>query len=102
MGSRSEESKPPMTTVVNLRYSRFDQYIGRGSPFGNPYPITAEEGRDEVIRKFEVDFRARLERDPEFLREVLALRGKVLGCHCKPLRCHGDIIAAFLNERSAS
>ena len=25
------------------------------------------------------------------------LRGKVLGCHCKPLPCHGDYLAALAN-----
>lgn len=102
MGSSSEATVSAVTTVVNINYARFDQYIGRGSPFGNPYPITAEEGRDEVIRKFEIDFHARLKMDADFLRRVLALEGKILGCHCKPLRCHGDSIVKFLNERAST
>jgi len=28
------------------------------------------------------------------------LQGKVLGCHCKPLACHGDILAELANNRS--
>ena len=30
--------------------------------------------------------------------DVLQLRGKVLGCHCKPLACHGDVLADYLNS----
>jgi hypothetical protein len=30
-------------------------------------------------------------------RAVRELRGKVLGCYCKPKRCHGDIIAEYVN-----
>jgi hypothetical protein len=26
------------------------------------------------------------------------LRGKTLGCFCKPHPCHGDIIAAYLDS----
>ncbi len=29
--------------------------------------------------------------------DVLALKGKTLGCHCKPAACHGDVIAEYLN-----
>ncbi|TBV87515.1 DUF4326 domain-containing protein, partial [Citrobacter freundii] len=25
-------------------------------------------------------------------------KGKILGCHCKPYPCHGDVLARFLNE----
>ncbi|ASF45912.1 DUF4326 domain-containing protein [Methylovulum psychrotolerans] len=31
-------------------------------------------------------------------RELLQLRGKVLGCHCKPAACHGDVLANYLNS----
>ena len=28
---------------------------------------------------------------------VVKLKGKTLGCFCKPYPCHGDIIAEYLN-----
>jgi len=28
------------------------------------------------------------------------LRGKILGCYCAPLACHGDILARIANEES--
>ena len=31
---------------------------------------------------------------PELLRQIpLELKGKTLGCWCKPLACHGDVLA---------
>jgi|GEM_PF-1627955 len=84
------------TKVVNLgRGDKYDVYIGRGSVFGNPYAIGFSGDREEVIRKFKYDF------EREFLRftrvDVLKLKGKTLGCHCKPAACHGDVIAKYLN-----
>jgi len=82
--------------VVNIdKEAMHDVYIGRGSKWGNPYAIGFDGDREEVIRKFKYDF----ERD--FLKfskeDVLALKGKTLGCHCKPAACHGDVIAEYLN-----
>lgn len=59
-------------------------YIGRGSPYGNPFPITKFNTRDEVCDKFEKEILPYL--------DVEALRGKDLVCFCYPLRCHGDSI----------
>jgi len=74
------------------------EYIGRGSYWGNPYSMYAEnEDREEVIRLFKYDF----EHD-KFPRkkkiEVYKLAGKRLGCFCKPEACHGDVLADFLNS----
>lgn len=85
-----------MTTVVNKRKQKYDVYIGRGSPFGNPFIIGRDGNRAEVIRKYRDYFYKRIE-DSEFRDRVLSLKGKVLGCFCKPLPCHGDVIVEFLN-----
>lgn len=81
-GARGRDGTPgagtEMTRVVNVRHDAFDVYIGRGSPYGNPYPVW-EEGREEAVRKFTADFHARLRFDPEYRARILALRGKRLG-----------------------
>jgi len=87
------------TALANInRGQRCDVYIGRGSPFGNPYVIGQDGDRDEVIRKYEIHFTEKLRLEPEFRKKVLALKGKILGCHCAPLKCHGDIIVRFLDR----
>lgn len=93
------------TTVVNVRSGvPYDVYIGRGGPFGNPSVIGPDGDRDEVIRKFNAYFHGRLEIDPDFQRKVKVLKGKILGCFCRPINgfngqllCHGQIIAGFLD-----
>lgn len=98
IGIRSGIINIAITKVVNIdKDKKYDVYIGRGSTWGNPYAIGFDgNDREEAIRKFKYDF------DRDFLRfnkrEVIALKGKALGCHCKPAPCHGDVIAAYLNS----
>ena len=95
-----------MTTVVNIRKKKgcpkvkCDVYIGRGTPFGNIFRIGVDGDREQVLAKYKEYFYRRLT-DPIFRSKVLELKGKVLGCWCKPLACHGDIIAEYLNTLDA-
>jgi hypothetical protein len=96
-GIKSRIIDTEITKVVNIdKRSTHDIYIGRGSDWGNPYAIGFDGDRDEVIRKFQYDF------ERGFLKsrkdDVLKLKGKILGCHCKPAACHGDVIANYLNS----
>lgn len=89
------------TTVVNIRArAKCDVYIGRPSPFGNPYVIGQDGDRDEVIRKYRAYFYSRLKMDLPFREQVKALKGKSLGCYCKPSICHGDVLASYLDDPS--
>jgi len=92
--------KDKITFVSNKdRGEHFDEYCGRGTLWGNPYAIGTDGDRDEVIRKFKYDFdRDFLREGAQFKEKLKALRGKTLGCHCKPYACHGDVLAKYLNE----
>ncbi len=99
-GSPVRRIEVPVTRVVNVdRQSWPDAvYIGRGTPWGNPYALGPDGDREEVIRKFRYDFERDLLRGgPAFKQKLLALRGRRLGCHCKPAPCHGDVLAEYLN-----
>lgn len=87
------------TTLINIHHDRWRKhiYIGRGSAFGNPYVIGKDEDREEVIEKYKKWFYKRINNE-RFLKQVLELKGEVLGCYCHPLPCHGDIIIEFLNN----
>ena len=83
------------TRVVHCRKERYDIYIGRPGRWGNPYshlPNTTAQfrvsTRAEAIRKY----REYILSSPQLLADVKSLKGKVLGCWCKPLSCHGDIL----------
>lgn len=93
----SNKSNASYTRIVNVdKNEHYDVYIGRGSAWENPYAIGIDGDRDEVIRKSQYDFeRGYLKSSKE---QLLALRGKTLGCHCKPAACHGDILADYLNS----
>ena len=84
------------TRVVNLREEGYDVYIGRGSKFGNPFKIGPDGNRRDVIEKYKELFYKQLDLRPEFKKDVESLRGKTLGCYCKPLACHGDVIVEYL------
>ena len=87
-----------MTTIHNKYKEPYDIYIGRGSIFGNPWVIGTHGTRDEVIDRYEEYFAEKLNSDPAFKAAVLGAKGKKLGCFCKPLRCHGDVICNYLNQ----
>lgn len=82
--------------VINVKTDDSDhEYIGRGTIFGNPFIIGRDGDRDEVIEKFKAYFLS----DRRLMDAALThLKGKNLGCHCKPLACHGDVIMEYLYE----
>ena len=97
----------PTTSVVNLKSGPHDVYIGRAGHghdgyFGNPYRVEAlggrASGRQQAISRYRHLFNARIQTDPEFRRRIETLRGKRLGCFCKPDACHGDVIAEYLDR----
>ena len=95
----------PTTRVVNKHKEPYDVYIGRPCIFGNPMRIgekihqkSEPVTREDAIAWYKQYFYARLKTDSEFKQAVESLKGKVLGCYCKPLPCHGDIIVEYLEE----
>lgn len=42
-------------------------------------------------------YRRYLMSSPELLADLHQLKGKVLGCWCKPGPCHGDILVSLVN-----
>lgn len=85
------------TKVVHLRKEPFDILIDRTTRWGNPYHIISGfRSRGESIRLYEQYCRA----SPGMVEMIKAeLKGKVLGCWCRPkLACHGDVLARIAEE----
>jgi hypothetical protein len=87
--------------VVHCKKEKFDVYIGRPSPWGNPF--SHKEGtlakfkvgtRDEAVDQY----REWLLSNPELLKKLPELKNKVLACWCSPLRCHGDVLSELANQ----
>ena len=88
------------TTVINISSRQpYDVYIGRRvtrgghrleqSKWANPFRIGRDGTRAEVIEKY----RSYLLSRPDLLAALPELRGKRLGCWCKPEPCHGNVLA---------
>lgn len=75
---------------------RFER-IDRKTKFGNPFE-TGKDGTDqEVVEKFA----AWIQGQPELIQQAREeLKGKVLGCWCYPKLCHGDVLAALVDDQS--
>jgi Domain of unknown function (DUF4326) len=82
------------TKVVHCRKSKYDIYIGRPSKWGNPFKLAAGADRKVVLRKY----RAWLMKQEDLLSHLREIRGKVLGCWCKPEHCHGDVLAELADK----
>lgn len=82
------------TKVVHCKKDSYDVYIGRPSRWGNPYEIGEDGTREEVIDKF----RQLMLKNPDMIAMAKKdLKGKTLGCWCKPEACHGDVLVELID-----
>jgi hypothetical protein len=91
------------TRVVNKYIESFDVYIGRGSIWGNPFVMGRDGDRDEVIEKYELWLLGHISapgnpEKPTLTKAKQELKGRVLGCFCKPKNCHGDVLVKILER----
>lgn len=87
---------PLIPRVLNPRQDRVghrDLYIGRGSPWGNPFRIGRDGDRATALRRHERWLRGQ----HHLLRRIGDLRGRNLVCFCVPLGCHGHLLLRLAN-----
>lgn len=89
--------------VINMRTGqRFDVRIDRATHWGNPYRLppgpskAADPARHRrlVLDRYRRHLWRRIQQGEVSVAELAALHGKRLGCWCKPLGCHGDVLEA--------
>jgi hypothetical protein len=102
--------------VVNINKEKSDIYIGRvkncSTHFGNPFSDKDNtlanvklKSRKETVKAFEEWLdgtnyqKVEPERRESIINNLEQLRNKTLGCFCKPLECHGDILIKQLNKK---
>lgn len=97
-----------MTKIVHCKSSEYDTYIGRPSIFGNPF--SHKKGtqakvvvatREDAVEKYRQWVEGQIKipgLTPPTMEQVKELKGKVLGCWCSPLACHGDILAEIADN----
>lgn len=72
------------------RYNRY--YNLPQSKWANPYKIGRDGSRHEVIVKYINNM------SPELIADLAELKGKILGCWCKPQECHGDALVEMVKK----
>lgn len=80
--------------VVHSRKEPYDVYVGRPSKWGNPFVLGRDGTREEVVAKYREWL---TQQRPDLAGQIGELRGKVLGCFCAPLACHGDVLLELAN-----
>lgn len=71
-------------------YVRCDRF----SDWGNPFIMGVDGDRDEVCNLFDENY---LPFKRGLLAKIGDLKGKALGCHCYPERCHCETLKAYAN-----
>ncbi len=87
--------KPVPPTVVNKRHGICDMMIDRShNLWGNPFVLGKDGNRRQVIDLY----REWVLGQPKVLEKLPTLSGLRLGCHCKPLACHGDVLVELFKR----
>jgi hypothetical protein len=91
------------TRVVHCKREKYDVYIGRPSKWGNQYSHKPEsiasilvDSREEAIELYR-EWITRGE-GQNLLLQLDELKGKTLGCWCKPHACHGDVLVELIEK----
>lgn len=96
-----------MSHPVHVEHAPYDVYIGRNSKYGNPKwgnPFSHLENtsaqfkvssREEAIRRYS----EWITTQPHLMSSLPELEHKVLGCHCWPLACHGQVLMKLANGK---
>jgi hypothetical protein len=84
-----------MMKVVHCKKEHYDTYIGRPSKWGNPFNL-GDYTREEAITKY----REWIVKQPHLMNNLEELEGKIVGCWCAPLPCHGDVLKELVDART--
>ena len=85
------------TKIVHCQNDPYDVYIGRPSIWGNPYKVSEGMTRKEAINAYR-DWILYSPDAAEQRSQIHTLKGKTLGCWCKPKACHGDVLVEIINN----
>lgn len=116
------------TTIVNVKKQHLNPeyrdlmhwlqdpnhvYIGRNMSFyvdgafqskwANPFKVKKpnkvyKKGKYYSLEESIVKYEAHIRNSPHLMDALPELKGKTLGCWCKPNQCHGDILIKLVNE----
>lgn len=82
----------------NVVFINGKRFPSESSIWSNPYKIGKDGTREEVVKKYETYMKDKLNKDKQLVNQLKELKGKTLGCWCKPDLCHGDILLKLIDE----
>jgi hypothetical protein len=85
--------------VVLINKRRFPP---QDSIFANPFKVEGDDdlSRYRCVMAYSEYITKRLNTEPALVEELKKLRGKTLGCWCKPKMCHGDVLISLIAQLS--
>jgi len=100
------EPKLDKPLVVHCKIDAHDIYIGRPTIWGNPFSHkegTKAQFKVNTVEEAVTKYREWILTQPNLLKQLPMLKGKVLGCWCKTKKnpnalCHGDVLAELANK----
>lgn len=75
-----------------------ERFPKKDSKFANPFKITKDETRRDVLKKYSRWLRGQIKNGTITKEDLLFLKGKTLGCWCCPEPCHGDILKCIVDK----
>ena len=81
--------------VINIKTTKVKGvvYCGRPSPLGNPFSLKNFSREESIAHYREWLHRQLIRGNQEVIKALEALQeDSILGCYCKPLDCHCDVI----------
>ena len=94
------------TRVVHCKMESYNLYIGSPSKWGNPFSVSSNtraqykvNSKEEAIEKYREWIT--IGGGKHLLNDLHELKGKTLGCWCKPSNCHGDILCDLINHNQS-
>ena len=110
---KAKDLRPEYDNLLEWLKDDRHVYIGRDMSFyvagtdkskwHNPYKVAKPNKIYKTGKYYTLDeslelYEKYIRESVLLMREIEELRGKVLGCWCKPNRCHGDVLIKILNE----
>ena len=86
---------------IGRNAGKYAQRSASDSKWVNPficvdYNVSSEEWVSELLAKC---YEKYIRNSDELMSSLHELRGKKLGCWCKPKFCHGDVLVKLFNEK---
>lgn len=83
--------------IVNPETGTKERYPKENSIWANPFKVK-DDGREAASQKYRIYIMDKIQKDP-VTYNLETLRGKTLGCWCKPDTCHGDVLSELLSNQ---